>query len=340
MSFRILKTCLNEHSLQLIVAGMKHNQHTMNEQLYHTLRGVIVPLVTPLSAHDTLDQKGLHNLIEHVITGGVAGIFILGTTGEAQHLSYRTRREMISRSAQLVGRRVPLLVGISDTSVEEAVSLAAIAACKGATAVVATPPYYYHPGQPELVHFYTTLADAIELPLYLYNMPSHVKVNIEPETVLVLAEHSNIAGLKDSYANGVYFQKLLHLFKGKPFSLFMGPEEITAEVVMMGGHGGVNGGANLFPSLYVQLYQAAVKRDYATIEQLQELVMTISTSLYTVGRYASSYLMGVKTALHLKGLCSDCMSNPFNSFEGAERELLRDRLQIIESRLSQLSSHL
>lgn len=319
---------------------MKQTESIMNEQLYHTLRGIIVPLVTPLNAHDTLDQAGLQNLIDHVIAGGVSGIFILGTTGEAQHLSYRTRREMITRSAQLVGGRVPLLVGISDTSLEEAVSLATFAAQEGAMAVVATPPYYYQPGQPELIHFYTTLADAIALPLYLYNMPSHVKVNIEPETVLALAEHRNIAGLKDSSANGVYFQKLLYLLKGRPFSLFMGPEEITAEVVMMGGQGGVNGGANLFPSLYTALYQAALKRDLTRIAQLQELVMMISTSLYMVGRFSSSYLMGVKTTLHLKGICSDCMSTPFISFENAERELLQDRLRVIESKLSTLSLHL
>lgn len=309
----------------------------MNEHLFHSLRGIIVPLVTPLTDHDTLDEQGLQNLIEHVIAGGVSAIFILGTTGEAQHLSYRTRRAMINRSAQMVVGRLPLLVGVSDTSLEDAVSLAAFASREGAAAVVATPPYYYHPGQQELVHFYTTLADRIDLPLYLYNMPSHVKVHIEPETVLTLAEHRNIAGLKDSSANAVYFQKLLHLFKEKPFSLFMGPEEITAEVVTMGAHGGVNGGANLFPSLYVRLYQAAVKRDHIAVEQLQELVMSISSSLYTVGRYASSYLMGVKTTLHLKGICSDCMTIPFNSFEGAERALLRQRLQTIEERLSQLS---
>lgn len=311
----------------------------MHQQLYHKLRGIIVPLVTPLNSHNSLDREGLHNLIEHVIAGSVSGIFILGTTGEAQHLNYHTRRELIKLSGQLVGGRTPLLVGISDTSLDEAVSLASIAAQEGATSVVATPPYYYQPGQAELIHFYRSMADALPLPLYLYNMPSHVKVNIEPETVLALAEHPNIAGLKDSSANGVYFQKLLYMFKGKPFSLFMGPEEITAEAVMMGGQGGVNGGANLFPSLYTALYQSALKRDQSSIMQLQELVMMISTSLYTIGRYSSSYLMGVKTTLHLKGICSDVMSLPFNSFEDAERKLLRDRLQVIETKLSALSLH-
>lgn len=312
----------------------------MYQQLYHKLRGIIVPLATPLISQDSLDLRGLNNLTEHVIAGGVNGIFILGTTGEAQHLSYCTRRELIIQCAQAVRERIPLLVGISDTSIEEAVSLAEIAAQVGAMAVVATPPYYYLPGQHELIRFYRSLADKLPLPLYLYNMPSHVKVNIEPETVLALAEHRNIVGLKDSSANAVYFQKLLYLLKGKPFSLFMGPEEVTAEVVMMGAHGGVNGGANLFPSLYTALYISAVNKDHERLSLIQDLVMSISNLIYTVGKYDSSYLMGVKTALYLKGICSDCMSEPFHSFDGSERELLRDRLQTIESKLSQLSFHL
>lgn len=119
----------------------------------------------------------------------------------------------------------------------------------GADALVAAPPYYFAPGQAELIQYYNDLANQLPLPLFLYNMPSHVKVMIEPETVLALSENPNIIGLKDSSANGVYFQKLIYLLRNKPeFTLLCGPEEMTAEVILMGGHGGVNGGANLFQS--------------------------------------------------------------------------------------------
>lgn len=299
----------------------------------NSLNGIVVPLVTPLIDRDTLDVKGLDTLIDHVIAGGVSGIFVLGTTGEAQHLSYDLRKQVIRQTCEKAKSRVPVLVGISDTSITESVLLSEFATGCGATAVVATPPYYYTPGQADLYHYYSTLASAVSLPLYLYNMPGNVKINIEYPTVLELAEHSNIIGLKDSSANGVYYQKLLFSFKDKPFNLFVGPEEMTVETVLMGGDGGVNGGANIFPELYVKLYNAAVNRDFETIQNLQPIVMDISTSVYTVGKTPSSYLQGVKGALSLKGLCSGTLADPYQEFEEKERSVLSGHLKRIESNI-------
>lgn len=301
---------------------------------FKPINGVVVPLVTPLLSADELDLKGLNNLVEHVISGGVAGIFVLGTTGESQHLSYNLRKQLIKETCERVNSRVPVLVGISDTSIKESVALSDYAKECGATAVVATPPYYYTPGQDELVQYYTLLADNVSLPLYLYNMPSNVKINIEYDTVLALAGHPNIIGLKDSSANGVYFQKLLYAFNDKPFDLFVGPEEMTAETVLLGGHGGVNGGANLFPALYVSLYQAAKNKDFEIIKKLQPIVMEISTSIYTVGKHSSSYLKGLKCSLSIKGLCSGFMSEPYLAFEDKERQIIEANIKSIESKMS------
>lgn len=193
---------------------------------------------------------------------------------------------------------------------------------------MAAPPYYFAPGQAELIQYYSDLAARLPLPLFLYNMPSHVKVMIEPQTVLKLSENPNIIGLKDSSANGVYYQKLIHLLKDKPaFTLLVGPEEMMAETVLMGGHGGVNGGANLFPEIYVSLYNAAASKDFDKIPKLQEQVLNISLSLYNIGKYASSYIKGIKTALNLMGVCSDYMSEPFHKFKEAEREVISKELQ-------------
>ena len=167
-------------------------------------------------------------------------------------------------------------------------------------------PTTSRPSQQELIEYYTALADALPLPLFLYNMPSHVKVFLEPATVKTLAEHPNIVGLKDSSANMTYFQTLLyHLGDREDFALYVGPEELTGESVVMGADGGVNGGANIFPELYVQMYYAACNRDVNTMRALQRKIMQISTSLYTVGKYGSSYLKGVKCSLadgHLRRL--------------------------------------
>jgi len=288
------------------------------------LRGIVPPMVTPLLDNDTLDKAGSQKLIEHMIAGGIHGLFILGTTGEAPSLSYSLRYEFIEMVCRQVDGRIPVLVGITDTSMQESIKMAEHAATCGASAVVSAPPYYFAPAQQELIEFYTDLADSLPLPLYLYNMPSHVKVIFEPQTVKELAKHPNIVGLKDSSANMVYFQSLIHLVKDDPeFSLLVGPEELTAESVMMGADGGVNGGANMFPRLYVDLYNAALDLDYERVRVLQEQVMEISTTIYKVGKYGSSYLKGVKCVLSLLGICDDYMAKPFRKFQPEERAKVR-----------------
>ncbi|MDR1981270.1 MAG: dihydrodipicolinate synthase family protein [Tannerellaceae bacterium] len=291
------------------------------------LRGIIPPAITPMIDNDTLDVVGLERLLNRMVDGGVSGVFILGTTGEAQNLSYNLRKELIRQTCRIVNGRISVLVGITDTSFSESLSLADIAAGQGADALVSAPPYYYTPGQPELIQYYEHLANRLPLPLFLYNMPSHVKVMIEPGTVRILSGHPDIVGLKDSSANAVYFRQLIYLLRDNPeFSLLVGPEEMTAEAVLMGAHGGVNGGANLFPRLYVDMYQAAVDKDFDRIAVLQSRIMQISMSLYTVGRYASSYIKGLKTTLNMLGICSDFVAEPFHRFGHAERETIKKGL--------------
>lgn len=298
--------------------------------------GIIPPMVTPLLSDNlTLDVDGVKHLVEHLVSGGVHGIFILGTTGESTSLSYKTREQLIVESCKAVNGRVPVFVGITDTSIEESVRLALVAHNAGAAAVVVAPPYYYGLGQEELYKYYWSLASQVELPLFLYNMPSHTKINIDVKTVVRLSEHPNIVGLKDSSANAVYFQSLCYLLKDN-FSLLVGPEEITAETVMMGGNGGVNGGANLFPKLYVALYNAALAKDFAKIAILQDLVMEISTRIYTVGSYGSSYLKGLKGALSALGIVNGNIAPPFTTFDEKEMTKVIANIKDIEIKVAKV----
>ena len=300
----------------------------------NTLRGIIPPMITPLIETDTLDSQGVENLVEHLIKGGVSGIFILGTTGEAQHLSAKIKVELIKKTCACVNGRVPVLVGITDTSVYESIKLAEIAAEHKATAVVAAPPYYFALGQPELIEYYELLADKCSLPLYLYNMPSHTKTMIEPDTVMALSKHKNIVGLKDSSANGVYFCKLLTIFKDQPdFELFVGPEEMMASVVLMGASGGVSGGANVYPEIFVDVYNAAANKDVDKTIELQNKMMCISQELYGIGQFGSSYIKGIKTALSLKGICSDYLAQPFNLFKDPEKERVKTAIEKLDKLL-------
>ncbi len=292
------------------------------------LKGIIPPLVTPLLDNDTLDKDGLERLIEHTIAGGVNGLFILGTTGEFASLSYSLRIELIERTCFLVRHRVPVLVGITDSAFSESVNLARVASDSGADAVVLAPPYYYSSGQPELLEYLKRIMTRMPLPLFIYNMPVHTKVIFEPATVSTAADIEGIVGMKDSSANLSYFNQVRYLLRDRTdFTFMVGPEELTAEFVLMGGHGGVNGGANMFPKLYVDLYKASVNRDFEKIVPLQNTIMKISTSIYNVGHYGSSYLKGLKCALSLMGICSDFMAEPFRKFKDRERQKIQQLLE-------------
>lgn len=288
------------------------------------MRGIIPPIVTPLRSRDELDVEGLERLVQHVLAGGVHGIFILGTTGEAPGLSYRLRRELIERTCRLVAGRVPVLVGITDTAFVEAVHMAQFAAESGAQALVLAPPYYFPNSQPELLEYVQHLAPELPLPLFLYNMPTHTKTIFEVETVRRAMDMPNIVGLKDSSANMVYFHQLIRLLPQRPqWSLLVGPEELLAESVLLGGHGGVCGGANLRPRLYVDLYEAAHARDFEHAAALHAEVIHLSTTLYRVGRHSSAIIKGLKCALRELGICDDFMAEPFHRFREEERERVR-----------------
>jgi len=299
----------------------------MRETLKLPLKGIIPPLVTPLLDNDSIDIKGLERLIEHVISGGVCGVFILGTTGEFASLSYKLRIEMIERTCLLVNRRVPVLVGITDSAFTESLNLARVAAVCRADAVVLAPPYYFTPRQPELLEYLQRIMVQMPLPLFIYNMPVHTKVTFEPETLIAAADINGIIGMKDSSSNLAYIKQVQYALRDRHnFTFMVGPEEFMSEFVITGGHGGVNGGANMFPKLYVELYNASVIRDFKKIIPLQHKVMQISTTIYKVGLYESSYLKGLKCALSVMGICNDFMAEPFRRFKKPEREKIRKLL--------------
>lgn len=293
------------------------------------LRGIVPPLVTPLLGRDELDLQGLEKLLEHVIAGGVSGVFILGTTGEAPSLSYRLRRELIDYTCRFVSHRVPVLVGITDTAFVESIHLAGIAADAGATATVLATPYYFPAGQTELLQYIDHVVQLCPLPLMLYNMPSLTKVWFELETLQQVTQHPGIVGVKDSSGDASYFEKLLSLKAERPdWSILIGPEHMTSWAVGLGGDGGVNGGANIFPELFSQLFSAADAGNASQLAELQPRVERLQ-AIYEVGKYASRFIKATKCALSLKEICNDCLAEPFNHFHPPEREMVWQILQTV-----------
>jgi dihydrodipicolinate synthase/N-acetylneuraminate lyase len=293
------------------------------------LRGIVPPLVTPLIERDQIDIPGAKRLIEHVLAGGVQGIFILGTTGEAPSLSYRLRRQWIDSVCQWVDGRVPILVGITDTAYVESVGLANHAAKAGADAVVLSTPYYFPAGQTELTAYVNHIVEDLPLPLVIYNMPSLTKVWFDVETVEKLATHRNIIGVKDSSGDLEYFKSIVELKSLRPdWFVMIGPEAMLEQSVQLGGDGGVSGGANLAPRLFVDFYLALVSGDSGQAELLATRIERLQ-AIYDVGKYASRHIKATKCGLSLMGICDDFMAEPFNRFLIPERERVADILKDI-----------
>ena len=297
-------------------------------------------MVTPLRGRDELDLPGLERLIEHILWGGVSGLFILGTTGEGPSLSYRLRRELIQRTCRQVRGRVPVMVGITDTAFVESLDLARYAAAAGAEALVLAPPYYLPEGQPELQEYLDHLVAQLPLPLFLYNTPKLTKVQYELEALRRAMDNPRVIGLKDSSANMSYFHDAVGLLKHRPdWSLLVGPEELLADALLAGGHGGVPGGANLYPRLYVQLCEANRNGDAPRCRQLHTQVMRISNSLYRIGRHPSAVIKGIKCALSCLGICDDFMAEPFHRFRAQERARVECQLEELTAGVERLVSH-
>ncbi|MEI6074707.1 MAG: dihydrodipicolinate synthase family protein [Verrucomicrobiota bacterium] len=291
------------------------------------LRGIVPPMITPLRDSDALDVAGLERLIEHIIAGGVQGLFILGTSGEGPSLSYRLRRELIDRVCRQVNHRVPVLVGITDTALVEARQIAHHAADAGADALVSSAPYYFAAGQPELVSFVEHLVDGLPLPLFLYNMPQMTKVQFTQETLRRVSYLERIVGLKDSSGDLNYFDQLLALKRERPdWSVFVGPEHLMAETVRRGGDGGVNGGAVFRPRLYFDLFKAVERQDTARAAALQAELLNLGR-IFNVGHHASAVVKAMKCACSLLGLCDDFMAEPFERFAPPERAKVREILE-------------
>ena len=296
-------------------------------------------MITPLRNRDELDVPGLEKLIEHILAGGVNGLFILGTTGEGPSLSYRLRRELVERVCKQVQTRVPVLVGITDTAFVESVSLARHSAEVGASALVVAPPYYLPEAQPELQEYLDHLVAELPLPLFIYNMPALTKVHFELDTVRRALDEPRIIGLKDSSGDLNYFKSAAELIKKhRPdWPLLIGPEEKLFDSMQLGGCGGVSGGANLFPKLYVKLVEAHRAGNLARAQELQKQIQRVSDSFYRIGKYSSSIIKGIKCAASCLGLCDDFMAEPFHRFREPERALVKARLQEIQNELSKLN---
>lgn len=291
------------------------------------LRGIIPPIVTPLKSDNELDEKGLKNLIDHILGGGVHGVFLLGTTGEATNLGYNLRKEFIQKACEFIDKKVPVMVGITDTCLQGSIEIAMASKEAGADALVISSPYYLPISQNEFITYLEDLIPRLPLPFMMYNMPSCTKFHMSVNTVRRAKELGAI-GIKDSSGNLPYLLSLIEEFKDSPeFAVIAGTEIFLPETIKAGGHGAVAGGANLFPALFVELYEASVNDNTEKIEQLREKLLLIEEKIYNVGAYSSKYIKTIKSALSAMGICNDYVAMPFRKFNETKSQQIAHNLK-------------
>lgn len=292
--------------------------------------GIIPPVVTPLVKIDQLDVEAVDRIVEHLIGGGVNGLFVLGTTGEGPSLTYQIRYEMVERACDAAAKRIPVLVGVTDSSLVESIHLAEHASRSGAAAIVAAAPFYFPTNQAGLKNWFRQLADASPLPLMLYNMPGCVGIHLDLETVAELSRHPNIVGVKDSSGDLAYFRTLCEQFaQNEDFSVFMGPEELIPEAVAAGADGGVCGGGNLLPHVYVELFEAAIRNDVTEISRLRNVVHEVFRHIYKDPTGQMNLIPALKLALQHSGLCLSCIAPPLPAVTADHERQILDGLQSV-----------
>ena len=276
------------------------------------MQGIVPPLLTPLLDWKTLDVAGLENLVERLLAGGVHGLFLLGTCGEGVSIDTVMKRGIIDRVSRQVAGRVPFLTAISDTSIIESLRLAEYAAEKGSAGLVLSPPYYHPITQDDLKRYLFQVAEHVSLPTLLYNIPSHTKTCLELDTLAAALEHPKFVGLKDSSGDMDYFGKAAQLMAHRTdLTLLIGPEHLLVPAMKLGGHGGIPGGANLLPKLFVNIYNAVLQGEESLVETLERRLMNLD-ELYG-GFYGATFLGNMKCALSILGICAGEFAEPLHA---------------------------
>lgn len=295
------------------------------------LRGVVPPIATPFTEAGELDLKSLAKLTEHLIAGGVHGIFCLGSTGECAALTDEERRTIVETVVEVTAGRVPVLAGITETSTRRTLALGKLVAEAGAQAVVVAPPFYHMNSQDELIQYFRDLAKGLPVPIVAYNVPVLVKTPLQPATVEILAREGSIMALKDSGGNSNILREYLMRTKDIPgFTVLTGVEFLVDTAIQMGAHGSVPGIGNVAPREYVELYELSIKGEYVKARELQERLIKLFDICYqgsTKISGSASALSGFKSALRWLGVIETAkMAPPMGRLTPEEETKVREVL--------------
>ena len=238
------------------------------------LTGLLVPIVTPFDSNNAIDFNALATLINTLIDAGVRGIIACGTTGEYYALTSDERRELMTFIAATVGDRAHLIAGVNDTYTNGSIAKAEEAKALGYKALMLAPPIYCLPQEQEIIHHYQSVADAVGLPIIMYNYPARSGVEISIDAVKTLSRHPKIVGLKES--SGDFTRALTLLNADLPnFDIICGSDDQAADYLFWGAQSWISGATNYLPALQVQMIDAALNNDFITTRELMARMIPV-----------------------------------------------------------------
>jgi 4-hydroxy-tetrahydrodipicolinate synthase len=243
------------------------------------ITGSIVPLVTPMHPDGSLDFVRLRALIDWHVVEGSDGIVVVGTTGESPTVSVEEHHELIRVSVEHAAGRIPVIAGTGCNSTVEGIALARYAREAGAVAHLSVVPYYNRPTQEGLYRHFLAIAEAVELPLILYNVPGRTVADLENDTVLRLAELPNIVGIKDASGK---IDRVCDLVERAPrdFALYSGDDMTAAAFMLMGGHGVVSVTANVAPRAMRKMCASALAGDVRRAREINDRLLGLHRHLF------------------------------------------------------------
>ena len=283
-------------------------------------KGVFVAIVTPFK-NGKIDEEALRGLIDFQIAGGVDGIVPCGTTGESATLNHEEHDQVIRIAVDACRGKASVLAGTGSNSTEEAIQLSRNAKNAGADGLLQITPYYNKPNQEGLYHHFSSIADAVDLPIVLYNVPSRTSVNMVPETVVRLAKIKNIVGTKEASGSLQAISKIIDNC-GKDFTVLSGDDPLLWPILAIGGKGVISVTANILPAKVAALCKAAAIGDIAEARSFHYELMDINDSLFI-----DTNPIPVKAALHLMGKIE-------NELRGPLIELSKDTLERLKKAMA------
>ena len=289
-----------------------------------SIKGSITALVTPMHENGDLDYNSLEKLINFQIDSGISGLVAVGTTGESATIDFSDHIKLIKFFVESADGRVKIIAGTGANSTEEALLLTKAAKDSGADAALLVSPYYNKPPQEGIYRHHMKIADEVNLPQILYNVPSRTASFIEPETVLKLSLHENIIGIKDATGDMQNHKKVLDLCKKEidrdKFFLYSGDDFTSLEFLKLGGHGTISVTSNVVPNLVANICNL-INSNYQEAKRLDDSLKNLNKNLF-----CESNPIPVKWALHQMGMIKTGIRLPLVELNQSFRISLKESL--------------